>query len=732
MIKTVTINLAGQVFHIDEDAFESLSSYLKALKKLYSREDGGDEIMADIEARIAEIFLADLKKAAKNVVSKPEVDKVIQMLGKPEELEDGEYAENGTASAQTTFSDYKVEKRMFRDVDNQIIAGVCSGVSQYFGINDPIWLRLLFIVSVFAGLGSGILIYIILWILLPEAKTSSDKLQMKGEPINLENIEKTFREGVNTVGDSIQNLSGKESVQSASQSIGRFFVRILKFCFLIIKGFVLFILGIIIFSIVASLFVTGIGTLIIIPGLANFIFEHNAMAYLTGASIIVFMLTTALFIILLPFQIFSKSRKPLNRPVGYTLGIVWIGALLLGLIGAFDGVRHFSTQKHLQKEEVIAAADLKDTLIIAANEYVGDDYTSAGISWDNWKVTNNGVYNGTVEIDIEQSKDGNLYIIEDLYAKGASQNDATVNVRNIAYNYKMEGNRLIFDDFLTSTSDNNKFRCQKVKITVQVPEGKTLIFDKVSRLINNTPAIKNSFYTSTEALGNNTWLLKENQLIGLDTTQSYSIAQDSGMVNVTPNHMFSNVELSGYIDAEIYYANDYKVFIEDDNALRVRSAGSILKIESSERINMLSNKAPSKVKIYTPVLSDLEVSGLSTAKVSGFNGHRLDTEVDGNSTVVLNNIQVAEFNARLDGVSTLRGTATVPYFNIQISGASNMKGYDIHTENLKIKMDGASNAQVSASQNITGELSGVSTLTYKGQPVIDVSTSGNSRFNSDN
>ena len=184
MNKTISINLGGFFFHIDEDAYQKLSRYFDAVKRSLAP-DGRDEIMSDIETRIAELFQERLQNE-KQVVGLVEIDQVIAIMGQPEDYKIDD--ENTNFSSFTSSNDSnKKSKRLYRDHDNSILGGVASGFGHYLNI-DPLWIRILFIISPWITFGTSLLIYLILWILIPEALTTSQKLEMKGEPINISSI----------------------------------------------------------------------------------------------------------------------------------------------------------------------------------------------------------------------------------------------------------------------------------------------------------------------------------------------------------------------------------------------------------------------------------------------------------------------------------------------------------------------------------------------------------------
>lgn len=194
MKTTITINLGGIVFHIDDDAYEMLHTYLIAIEKQFTSDEERLEVMSDIEARLSELFTETLNEK-RDVIMKDDVSKVIEIMGEPEEFSDEEAKNESSKSSKESKrrSMYnRNSKKMYRDPDNRILGGVCSGLSAYFNV-DPIVFRIIFIL-IALGMGSGLIIYIILWIVIPEASTTAQKLEMRGEPITIENIKKAVRE----------------------------------------------------------------------------------------------------------------------------------------------------------------------------------------------------------------------------------------------------------------------------------------------------------------------------------------------------------------------------------------------------------------------------------------------------------------------------------------------------------------------------------------------------------
>ena len=187
---TVSINLGGYSFNIDEDAYTELKSYLRNLELHFAGEESSSEILSDIETRMAELFRTKIT-SYKQVIDIDDVRQVISVLGTPEDISDNE-----GPSARDKFSSPGYH-RMYRDPDHRIIGGVCSGMGAYWDI-DPVIIRIIFVALVLAG-GIGVLVYLILYIVLPEAKTTAQKIEMKGNPVNIHNIKDSVKREFDTV-----------------------------------------------------------------------------------------------------------------------------------------------------------------------------------------------------------------------------------------------------------------------------------------------------------------------------------------------------------------------------------------------------------------------------------------------------------------------------------------------------------------------------------------------------
>jgi phage shock protein PspC (stress-responsive transcriptional regulator) len=227
MNKVFNINLGGYPFTIDEDAYEHLSNYLRTIHNHFRDSEGYEEITSDIETRMAELFQENL--ASRPIVTLSDTKDAIAIMGTPEDFGAEPIEEEAPKSSKSGKSRPKFTpgKKLYRNSEDEVVAGVCSGIASYLGVQDPLWVRLGFILIVLSG-GVGIPVYLILWAILPKAETASDRLAMRGEPINVSNIGKIieeemehFSEKMTALGDELKEEFGskKKPISEPEQKI---------------------------------------------------------------------------------------------------------------------------------------------------------------------------------------------------------------------------------------------------------------------------------------------------------------------------------------------------------------------------------------------------------------------------------------------------------------------------------------------------------------------------------
>ena len=322
MKKTLSINLNGRVFNIDEDAYELLDNYLLNLKSYFRKDSDSAEIIQDFEARIEELFQERIRLGY-NVITIEQVETIIERMGKPEDFgsEDFESKESDTNTKKEPETKEKPKKRFYRNVDDKMLGGVCSGIAAYFGW-DPLPVRIIFFLLIFFSQFFIVPVYIIFWVLMPAAITASQKLEMRGEAVTLENIGKT-------VSETATKINNEGCLHSA-----------LKFglgCFGALVGIpVLFALIIVFIVLISLLF--GFSGLLFFP--LNFLgFDWNipfGLPHTVGIIALIFVLGIPLLSIVYGlfaaiFALFSpnKTVRPINRAIKWTGLSIWIIALIV-------------------------------------------------------------------------------------------------------------------------------------------------------------------------------------------------------------------------------------------------------------------------------------------------------------------------------------------------------------------------------------------------------------------
>lgn len=506
MNKTVNINLGGVFFHIDEDAYQKLSRYFDAIKRSLSNASGQDEIIKDIEMRVAEL-LNEKQKSDKHVVGLKEVDEVIAVMGQPEDyiIED----EPKTFENQYQQNTRVKSRKLYRDTENGMIGGVLSGLGHYFGV-DKVWLRVFLLLMVFV-FGSGVLAYIILWVVMPEAKTTAEKLEMYGEPVNISNIEKKVREEFETVSDKIKNADYdkygnqiKKGANKVGNSLGNFILSIFG---IIAKflGVLLIITGLttLVFLLI-GVFTLGTNTFIDFPW-QGFIETGNFTDYPIWAFGLLMFFAVGIpffFLTLLGFKLLAPNTKSIGSIAKYTLLALWIIAVTLAISLGIKQASAFAMDGRVVKKETLNIP-INDTLLIKFkhNDYFAKDiYDRSDFKITTDSTNNDIIYSNDVHIQIKKSNENYSYIQIEKEAKGKSFVEARQKAEQIRYQYKIVGNQLIFDNYLISDL-KNKFRNQEVEITLFLTEG-TLF--KVDSTVNDYNHSDNDFfdldYDSTEPL----------------------------------------------------------------------------------------------------------------------------------------------------------------------------------------------------------------------------------------
>ena len=498
MNKTVNINLAGIFFHIDEDAYGKLQRYLTAIKRSFEGMQGEDEIIADIEARISELF-AERVKDGKQVIGLSELDEVIAIMGQPEDYrvdddmfedEQTNHFEKGAKQASRI-----VQRKLYRDTDNAYIGGVSSGMAHYLGV-DPLWVRVgwvLLIALTWFTLGGTALIYIALWLFLPEANTTAQKLAMRGKAVNIDNITEKVKEGFGNVADRVQRMDYDKygsRVKNGAQGFFDTFGKVVMFFFKVLAkiiGVILIITGATVVISLLITFLTGGMVDAFTPNLTEMPWFQND----TGLPIWLVLLLTFLvvgipffFLFYLGLKILSSNVKSMSTTAKLSLLGLWLAASITSGILAIQQTMKYAdmaTGKVSNRTEL--AISKNDTLRIEMRE--SDKYDIPfGRSGGYLKKIRQDNQNVTVERDVRlivrSTKDSTAYMQIEKIANNLSYDTAKDLAASLDYNTALNNGVLLLDGFFISPAQSSSgyWNDNEIKITLYLPEGATIIADK--------------------------------------------------------------------------------------------------------------------------------------------------------------------------------------------------------------------------------------------------------------
>jgi len=481
MDKTVSISIGGFSFVLDEIAYNKLKTYLQDVKTSLRGTEGIEDIIEDVEIRIAELFRDRLK--FREVVNEDDINFVIATMGHPEQYkvedEDGDTTSSSTHSTYTNQQSYGGQqtgaKRLYRDPDDTIITGLSSGLAHYMGV-DPWFVRSIWLVLAVLGIftaGVSLLLvlfcYFILLIFVPKAKTTSEKLQMFGQPANIDTLKKNVEQASEAVVSGSKELSNK-----------------LGGAFGVFGKLLLWFVGFIILS-------TGIG--LIIGGFFFFFTTWTEMPtelfgylveeeWMSAASKIIggiLMVIPGVLLTILGVKCFWNNVK-VSKAVIFGSIAIWFIALFAIIGITASTASKFRNQVEMTQEKVLNFQS--DTIKVVFNNPEDEGFKYSGFNDLDELLDQDG--NLIVPIyksfDIEESLDNQVHIEVKYSSKGGSKEEAKRNLESIKYNYKLDGNNLALDKFI-KIPKNGKFREQTVDITLFVPKNK-IVFVKQASNVN--------------------------------------------------------------------------------------------------------------------------------------------------------------------------------------------------------------------------------------------------------
>ena len=480
MKKTIKISLQGSVFHIDEDAYTLLQQYLTEIGNFFkSREEAG-EIIQDIEIRIAEIFTERLA-GKREVVSLADVKYMISILGRPAQIFDEQ--DEGTPGPQASAQG---KKRLFRDPENAVLGGVCGGLGAYFNA-DPVWFRVLFILLTLAY-GSSILIYLILWIVLPEARTSTQRLEMQGTPVNINTISKNLNNEINRVKENIKDIPHTEgyrrtrnAIQEFFHVLGQIFLITLKILAIII-GVIFVFTGLILITAIASMFFFHYSQFLpdvtmhasyYLPDILKIFARPENIRYIIGC--LLFTLGIPLLALVYAGIKIIFNLRTRNRILGVTVFVLWLISTISLLLFITDIGSNYSEKAKLT--ESISLNKLSaDTLYITASAFPARQVEEL-ITLDHTAIFRDrgtGSLLGRTEVEIVHS--GNNKPEVEIYrlARGNTRDLAVKRAEKIHFHWADKGNYLFIDPWFKT---GNIWYGENVIFKLRLPEGMIICLD---------------------------------------------------------------------------------------------------------------------------------------------------------------------------------------------------------------------------------------------------------------
>lgn len=541
MKKVMSVNIGGLVFQIDNEAYTKLDGYIKALEKQFQGTEGSEEIIGDIESRIAEIFQEKMK-AGRESIRTEDIDEIVLIMGAPKDLgmesseayadpvvvsasaesattdhaagssgpsaaADGPEAshESGSSSAgtrpqgNTGPSTETGPKRFFRNTDDKLLGGVCSGFATYIDA-DPLIVRLAFLLAVL-GFGVGPVVYLILWIVVPEAKTTSEKLQMKGEKVTIDSIEKAIRKEAkdikkrfDTIKDDIDNnpdhpvnkaeKRGRDFFAEAGDSFGRLFG-------IGVKLFVGLLVAVIIFAVFSAFFgITGsLGyATFLFPGVLGLLFSSAAQA---NAMVIGLLAVVSIPLIIVAYKSlrFLLGIKVGTKPLDALFLVSWVIGLGLVLVVGAKVASEFQREVTYREEVPLKINPVKTIYLNKLDSPVRHFRHSDKIKMDGVSLTDDSLFFQQMELDIEPGKSDRYTLTVVRRAKGKNREQAVENARSIAYRFREQDSMLALSS--EYTIQDRSWRGQELGLVMEVPLGKQIVIDEGLRPFLNNVRMRN-------------------------------------------------------------------------------------------------------------------------------------------------------------------------------------------------------------------------------------------------
>lgn len=472
MKKTVSVNIKGLNFMIEEDAYELLHQYIKRLEAQLHGQKGSKDIVEDIELRVAELcqgYLSDKKQ----VVEKEDIEAIIATLGQPEDFLEEE--EGTKEQSYTTYTAQpESEKRLYRDIENAKIAGICAGLANYFHM-DVIVVRIIFLVFLFFG-GFGFPLYVILWLVIPKTISSIDRLKMQGKPITVDNVRDEVEQAAQRFGASSRSFADRirkdSSVSKRVSRIGRFITQmvgigLIGFGSFLLVIFLVFILGgmrmIPVETDHGYLSITEFSSLVLST-------EGDAFWIWLGGGIVAF--SVILFLVSNGTYILLRIRNKWTKIASLTLFLTGIvGSAICVNMGIKTSGEWISEAEMERKVAFVNHQELILDVLQGSDKSIGEFKLKEGRRFGFLRIKNNRIYGSGIEILYRASNDSAYHVYQNFSSDGRYYQQALQRAKNMKHEIHCVDNKVeIAPSFSYPLAD--KLRDQSVQIIVEIPRNK--------------------------------------------------------------------------------------------------------------------------------------------------------------------------------------------------------------------------------------------------------------------
>ncbi len=680
MNKVINIRLGYFLLAADEDAFQLLSDYIKALKSRLAQDPAASEIVSDIEERMGELLQSKLQASKKPTVELQDAKAVIEQMGSPSDV-GGE--EQSTQNQENLRTDSPTQKRLYRDPDNKILGGVCGGLGAYFNV-DPVWIRLTLAATMFF-FGTGFLIYIILWVVIPMARNHAEKLMMRGEIPNLRNIENRIK---NEAEEVEQRFKSNNTAKQVGGAIGSFFEWFFDFLRKIFYwlGSLLRILIIVFGVVLISVLVAGFihieeGQLYLCgtPGIHAVLSGFGALWLVKSVILLSLALPVLIAGISLAFRVGKrKAHSAVTGSLSIVLGMV---LLTMGILIARAIKNNHERASHQWSKTFNISGD---TLLLSSTGFRSDDEKQGLFLKNEWSV--------------RVSEDSLFHLEQYNIARGSSGFEARAEAQAIPVQYSISEQKLTLLEgrWMPIQQDIHP---SSVRMVLYVPKGKFL---------KTSPDFG-------DGLSNHSEIYQEGSMyrvgdFGIDPI-------DSKATEIGMGRTFESIHIHGNFKVEIVQGSSCKVWAVSGPITNhhkwVDIQGGNLTIDPDNHWS--DNWKRSIVRIEVPSLSKINSSGKVEYYLSHLKSPRVVMDFSGD-WLVEGKVDIGRLDIDGSGIGKVDLEGMVGLWKLDLSGMGEVEAQKLSVDELMIDMSGSTHAKIKVEKSVTGALSGASRLVMFGKP----------------